>query len=51
MYRKKSIISLESIQMGFNAGYGIAGMSFVQLFFVCELGENIQVWNDLNQMK
>lgn len=31
------------IQMGFAAGYGMAGMSVTQLFFVCELGENIQV--------
>lgn len=29
--------------MDFTAGYGIAGMTWIQLYFVCELGENIQV--------
>lgn len=29
--------------MDFTAGYGIASMALIQLFFVCELGENIQV--------
>lgn len=30
--------------MGFVAGYGMACMSWVQLFYVCEVGENIQVY-------
>lgn len=31
------------MQMDFPAGYGMAGISWVQLFFLCEFGEHIQV--------
>lgn len=31
------------VQIDYAAGYGYAAMNWVQLFFVCELGENIQV--------
>lgn len=37
-----------SNQMGFAAGYGLACMSWVQLLFVCELGENVQVKNRMS---
>lgn len=29
--------------MGYFAGYGMAVVSWVQLFYICELGENVQV--------
>lgn len=31
------------MQLGFVAGYGLAAMSWIQLFYVCEFGQNIEV--------
>lgn len=30
--------------MSFAAGYGMANMSYVQLFYICEVGESIEVF-------
>lgn len=32
-------------QMGFAAGYGMAMICWVQVFYVCEFGESIEVCN------
>lgn len=33
--------------MGFAAGYGMAAICYVQVFYVCEFGESIEVWSFL----
>lgn len=36
------------LQLGYMAGYGIAAMELVQLFYMCEMGEHVDVscrWN------
>lgn len=42
--------------MGFGAGYGLAYISYIQAFFMCEVGEQIEVgyifseWKNPNPM-
>lgn len=38
-------ISFECFQMNYAAGYGMAVLSHVQLFFICELGDRVEVSN------